>query len=136
VVSSSHLTVSPRYFFHATPSRIDSEEYDERVEEDEINVDNAEAGPSGFKVEDEEAKIKAEGVDPALADWFKIEDEEKKVIPSGKESDSETENDSDNADVANEESDGDGDDWFKVKATMDTSNSREDQPDVRLILSG
>ncbi|KAJ7634099.1 DNA ligase IV [Mycena polygramma] len=115
-----------KYFFHATSSRIESEDYDGGDDEDETKMDDAEAGSSTAKLEDDEdkteddeddvqPKVEAEEVDPLLADWFKIEKDEKKPIPSGRDSDSETENDSDNADVANEEPDDDLDDWLKIK---------------------
>ncbi|KAJ6591668.1 DNA ligase IV [Mycena vulgaris] len=129
-----------KYFFHATPSRLESEEYGEGEEEDEIKVDEPEAGPSGLKTEDREdviqPKIKAVDMDPSLADWFKVEDDEKKIIPDGRDSDSETENDSDNADVANEEVDDDLDDWFKVKPAVDAvepTDHFDDQPEEETV---
>ncbi|KAJ7504480.1 DNA ligase IV [Mycena galericulata] len=123
------------YFFHATPTRIESEDYGEGDNEDEIKMDDPEAGPSVVKPEDDEEKIqpeiKAEDVDPALADWFKVEEE--KIVPRGRESDSETENDSDNADVAKEEPEDDLDDWFKVKPATDETNPTDEQPDAEPV---
>jgi DNA ligase-4 len=127
-----------RYFFHATSSRIDSEEYDDGDDEDDTKMEDAEAGPSTSKTEHDEDVIqpKAEEVDPALADWFKVEEDEKKFIPGGIDDDSETENDSDNADVTKEEPDDDLDDWLKVKPASKPIESHEDQPDVSFILFG
>ncbi|KAJ7077844.1 DNA ligase IV [Mycena belliarum] len=109
-----------KYFFHATESRTNTEDFDEEENEDVIEVDEPEAGPSGTKTEDTaiQPKAEAEALDPALADWFKVEEEDMKLLPTVRDSDSETENDSDNADVANEEIDGDLDDWFKVKPAV------------------
>ncbi|KAF8216400.1 DNA ligase 4 [Mycena galopus ATCC 62051] len=121
-----------KYFFHATESRTDSEEYDEGDDEDET-MDDIEAGPSNtVKTENDEdvvqPKAEPEEVDPLLADWFKVEQEEK-VIPGAKEYDSEaTDDDSDNADVANEEPDNDLDDWFKVKPARDGPKPIKDEP--------
>ncbi|KAJ7876841.1 DNA ligase IV [Mycena leptocephala] len=127
-----------KYFFHATSSRIDSEEYDDGDDEDDTKMEDAEAGPSTSKTEHDEDVIqpKAEEVDPALADWFKVEEDEKKFIPGGIDDDSETENDSDNADVTKEEPDDDLDDWLKVKPASKPIESHEDQPDVSFILFG
>ncbi|KAJ7115869.1 DNA ligase 4 [Mycena epipterygia] len=128
-----------KYFFHATPSRIDSDDYDEGNddEDDETKMVDTEEGPSAMKNEDIiQPKIEAEDMDPALADWFKVDEDEKKVIPSGRDSDSETENDSDNADVANEEPDDDLDDWFKVKPAVDGPkpiDSHGEEPDEETI---
>ncbi|KAJ7672669.1 ATP dependent DNA ligase domain-containing protein [Mycena rosella] len=126
-----------KYFFHATPSRIDDGEYDDGEDDDDITVDGPEAGPSGVKIEDViQPKIEAEDMDPTLADWFKVEEDEKKVT-AGRDSDSETENDSDNADVANEEPDADLDDWFKVKPAADgaepTDDVQEDEPQEETV---
>ncbi|KAJ6581402.1 ATP dependent DNA ligase domain-containing protein [Mycena capillaripes] len=114
-----------KYFFHATSSRMESEDYDEGDDGDDVKMVDAEAGPSKTKIEDDEdteddeddaqPKVKAEEMDPLLADWFKVEEDDKKAVPSGGESDSETENDSDNADVAKEEPDDDLDDWLNIK---------------------
>ncbi|KAJ7760471.1 DNA ligase IV [Mycena metata] len=135
--------LNKKYFFHATESRIDSEEYDEGGDEDDTKMDVEEAGPSTVKPEedddatdddDDEAfqkpKVKAEEVDPLLADWFKVEEDEKKpTIPSGKYSDSETENDSDNADVANEPED-DMDDWLNLKPAPKAQPVEPDDDDM------
>ncbi|KAJ7733239.1 DNA ligase IV [Mycena maculata] len=139
-IAQGHLApLRKDYFFHATPSRIDSKEYGEEEDEDEVKMEDAEAGPSGTKAEDNEdviqPKMEAEDVDPALADWFKVEEDEK-VVPSGRDSDTDTENDSDNADVANEEPDNDLDDWLKVKPLVDASNPGdldEDQPEEETV---
>ncbi|KAJ7623294.1 DNA ligase 4 [Roridomyces roridus] len=121
-----------KYFFHATQVRIDDREYNEDEDEEmqlfkdeEMNVDqdekmnvDKEAGPSGSKFNDEEedrrqAQIKAEDLDPTIADWFKVDEDDKNEVVPIAPPDSDTENDSDNADVANE--DDDEDDWMQVK---------------------
>ncbi|KAJ7355365.1 DNA ligase IV [Mycena albidolilacea] len=119
-----------KYFFHATESRIESEEYGEGDDEDET-MDDAEAGPSTrtSKTEDSKEVVqpKAEPEeDPLLADWFKVEEDEK-VILDKKDYDSEaTDDDSDNADVANEEPDNDLDDWFKIKSARDDPEIKDE----------
>lgn len=94
-------------------------------------MDDAEAGPSTrtLKTEDNEEVVqpKAEPEeDPLLADWFKVEEDEK-VILDKKDYDSEaTDDDSDNADVANEEPDNDLDDWFKIKSARDDPETKDE----------
>ncbi|KAJ7449621.1 DNA ligase IV [Mycena latifolia] len=128
-----------KYFFHATPSRIDAEEYDEGEAEEELKVDEPEAGPNGMKTEDIDEdvikpKMEPEDIDPSLVDWFKVEEDEKKVISTGRDSDSETENDSDNADVAKDEVDDDLDDWFKVKPAAPAEDAEvQDQPEEETV---
>ncbi|KAJ7252709.1 DNA ligase 4 [Mycena haematopus] len=125
-----------KYFFHATESRIESEEYDEGDEDE--TMDGTEAGPSTstFKTEDVQPKAEPEEVGPLLAEWFKVEEDEK-VISREKEYDSDaTDDDSDNVDVANEESDNDLDDWLKIKPVREDHERTEipkDEP-VRYLL--
>ncbi|KAK6992215.1 DNA ligase [Favolaschia claudopus] len=108
-----------KYFFHATESRIETEDYGEGSDEDGT-MDDDEAGPSTLTakdeadVEDVKPKIEKEELDPLLADWLKVEDDDKPGL-GAKEYDSVTDDDSDNADVANEEPDNDMDDWLNIR---------------------
>lgn len=85
----------------------------------------------GSNQEQEEAvksdvETKTEELDPLLADWFKIDEKPNPLNPnSGNASDTETENDSDNADVAPEEGDLD-DDWFNVKPAISSDSYVDD----------
>ncbi|KAJ7155502.1 DNA ligase IV [Mycena crocata] len=132
-----------KYFFHATPSRMDADEYTEGDEvDDETKMEDTEAGPSTIRIKADQdiiqPKIEVEDIDPALADWFKVEKNEKKATP---DSDSETENDSDNADVADEEPEDDLDDWLKVKPRPDdfelvSSRENQDEETVEDVTMG
>ena len=61
--------------------------------------------------------ISAEPVDddPSLADWFKVDGEISEDVKPPPNSDTETEDDSDHADI-NPDAEELNDDWFKVKA--------------------
>ncbi|KAJ7281646.1 DNA ligase IV [Mycena rebaudengoi] len=115
-----------KYFFHATEARMESEEYGDEDEGD-ATMDDAVAGPSTAKKEEDhevlQPKVEPEDLDPTLAEWFKVEVDDKTVIPSGRDSDTESENDSDNADVTIEEQDDDLDDWLKVKPAVPDSGT-------------
>ena len=65
-----------------------------------------------------------EVMDPELADWFKVDEKTAAFPLAHEDDDSETEDDSDHADVAPDAADeADLDDWFKVKAMNEGSTS-------------
>ncbi|KAJ6621385.1 DNA ligase 4 [Mycena sp. CBHHK59/15] len=130
-----------KYFFHATQSRMDTEEYDDGDEEDQVKKENAGAGPSTIKDDHDEDMVEPkkedlEDMNPALADWFTVKEDDKKDIPNGGDSDTETENDSDNADVTDAEQDDDLDDWFNVKPALGNSGTTDlsdEEPKVGIM---
>jgi DNA ligase 4 len=107
-----------RYFFHASNSRIETDEY-MGDEDDDVPEANSSARPAemGSSIIKEEVDV---DMDPALADWFKVDD---KASPRGEDTkddvDSATDEDSDNADVAEDEEgerkEDDLDEWLRVK---------------------
>ncbi|KAH6915882.1 DNA ligase 4 [Coprinopsis sp. MPI-PUGE-AT-0042] len=130
-----------KYFFHATESRMDTDEYQEEAEDED------EAGPSGTgpvvneqapaapaddnsgTEDDEEQEPKVKEEDPDLDGWFKVDDRRSPTLSSADVADdSATENDSDNDDVKEEE-DPDLDDWFQVK-DADTKEANPPQTEV------
>lgn len=110
-----------RYFFHASNARVETDEY---IEHEAIrDEDPSEASSSRKPIETGSPVVKEEAdvdMDPALADWFKIDDKTSLKGEDNKSADdSATDEDSDNADVA-EDAEGkreedDLDEWFSVK---------------------
>lgn len=95
---------------------METDEYNEGTEDDDED-DVSVPGPSTTRSQSPVVAPKEEDadMDPVLADWLKIgttsaDDEDVKNEP-----DSATDEDSDNADVADEGEDPDLDDWFSVK---------------------
>ncbi|KAF8963440.1 DNA ligase 4 [Flammula alnicola] len=129
IEEGERLPMRKKYFFHATNSRMVTDDYDLGGEEDETTAAepaSAEASTSAKANEDADMtppekeivpKVEEdEAMDPALAEWFKVED--KRAGPSAEndvDEDSVTEADSENADVAEPEEEVDLDDWFEVK---------------------
>ncbi|KAL0953630.1 hypothetical protein HGRIS_004835 [Hohenbuehelia grisea] len=127
--------LTEKYFFFATPARTQTAEYLAGAREDSPMDEDSkapapEAGPSvtaDSETEDDDdenvPKPKEEPLeDSSLAEWFKVDD--KKTPSSNKHlpldnSDTETDEDSDNADVADDGGDGEtlGDEWLKIEAS-------------------
>ncbi|RXW22137.1 hypothetical protein EST38_g3713 [Candolleomyces aberdarensis] len=113
-----------KYFFHATDGRMNTDAYNDESDdgtEDEEEEAPRSAGPAPRALSDDDGKgvtPKVEETDEdngPLSEWFKVKKEDvEESIPRLFPEDSETENDSDNADVAEPE-EPDLDDWFKVK---------------------
>ncbi|KAJ8095205.1 DNA ligase (ATP) [Marasmius tenuissimus] len=125
-----------KYFFHATASRALADEYQDGTEEDEEDEQDTDTGPdptrpdaikdveSPVEEDDREAfevapKSKEMKMAPGLAQWLADDEAEEVMSDSAGQhpSDSETENDSDNDDVAGEQdvNEEDLDDWFAKK---------------------
>ncbi|TEB36658.1 DNA ligase 4 [Coprinellus micaceus] len=119
-----------KYFFHATDTRMDADEYeadDEPAREvrrndkdgdESVTEDESEGGkpsPSTSSVPKQEEKDDEELMSGPLAEWFKVEKDDAR--PAQVPEDSETENDSDNADNAGPEEgeEPDLEDWFSVQ---------------------
>lgn len=79
------------------------------------------------------AKVEEDESDPGLAEWLKIDEE--KTVPTYVDDDSETEADSDNADVVENAEDSGNimDDWFQVKTSDATSASGNQLEKVRIF---
>lgn len=113
-----------RYLFHASAARRETDEYNNE-EDDEVEVkdealetDTAPSVASGSRdAQEAEVKTKTEIADDAsLAEWFNVEPTPPTGSPNA--SDTETDDDSDNADVINADQgvadDLDMDDWLQV----------------------
>ncbi|KAJ3527652.1 hypothetical protein NMY22_g9703 [Coprinellus aureogranulatus] len=138
-----------KYFFHATESRMNTDEYeadedaveredgrgqsanngDDSVTEEESEEERV-AGPSTSSAAKKEETTKEEDNDEELlngplSEWFKVEKDDAK--PSLPPDDSETENDSDNVDVEAPEEGEEPDlsDWFSVR-----KDGEEDEPNT------
>lgn len=111
-----HQLIVSRYFFHASDARAETDEYNEDVEDDDED-DAPVPGPSTKRSQSPVVVPKEEEVDidPTLADWLKIDNTSADDEGVKHEPDSTTDEDSDNADVADEDEDHDLDDWFSVK---------------------
>lgn len=92
----------------------------------------SEAAPED-EPKDTEVQTKVEeldDIDPSLAEWFKIDKGARPEAGKENDSDSATDDDSDNADVAEADED-DLDDWFEVKpAAAPTTAVQEDLSQV------
>jgi DNA ligase-4 len=124
----STLIATFRYFFHATPHRTETEEYNLEDEDEEADAPMADADDVGFKVPDvpEDKDKEPEGAEQpdigsALADWFKVEQDETPSVRIHENSDTETEDDSDHDDLPPDEGDDEspdvasGSDFEKVR---------------------
>ncbi|RDB23717.1 DNA ligase 4 [Hypsizygus marmoreus] len=105
-----------KYFFHPSRARAETDEYNGGEASEEEDASAPVASTSNLSqspvppVKEEEPEVE---MDPALADWFNIDTSHEQDIKN--EPESATDNDSDNADVADEDQDVDLDDWFSVK---------------------
>ncbi|KAG5647455.1 hypothetical protein DXG03_009386 [Asterophora parasitica] len=126
VALGAQAPLSKKSFFHASNARQATDEYNEDEGTEDDNDEAAQEtpkskSPAPAAVKEEQPD---EEVDPALAEWFKVDkiaDAAEDVKP---EPGSETDADSDNADVADE--DDDLDDWFKIKEPSADQTKGED----------
>ncbi|KAI3619578.1 dna ligase iv [Moniliophthora roreri] len=137
--------LSKRYFFHATASREDTDEYQREEDEEQPSIADEETSHPVDLTEGEDSKMsdnkpdlrtRDQGraseiapsngtkLDPRLAAWLKPEDDshdatEKSSAGAADASETESEYDSDNADVtedAEQVKEEDLDDWFSTRA--------------------
>ncbi|KAJ3889259.1 DNA ligase 4 [Lentinula edodes] len=117
-----------KYFIDASKSGVETDRYkaDEPVQDDQ-DEDMTEGDESSSAVVRAETEVRSQTAateikeeyeqDEKHADWFHLDITDGQDLEVGKESDSETEDDSDNADVASEEiADDNVDDWDKLDA--------------------
>ncbi|KZT10103.1 DNA ligase 4 [Laetiporus sulphureus 93-53] len=121
------VPMKKKYFFYATPGRTQNEEYnmEDESEEEEVPCGSSEvASEMTPEQQSEKGKAEEEKLDPTTAEWFHVE-----AAPSRSEASSETEieteADSDNEDVHDEEQDVD-EDWVDVEPS-DVSASQSVQ---------
>ncbi|KAJ3571822.1 hypothetical protein NP233_g3508 [Leucocoprinus birnbaumii] len=123
-----------KYFFHATPERMNEEDYEEGGDEEEDIGDVAEENAESTPLQPREGTPQRDlldDVDPALADWFKVgraSSTLESAASAGKdESETESDHDSENADVAKESED----EWERVKKE-EVEDESEDVQDVKM----
>ncbi|KJA23601.1 hypothetical protein HYPSUDRAFT_66273 [Hypholoma sublateritium FD-334 SS-4] len=118
------LPMTENYFFHATHNRTEADDYFARDGDDmspprALSADAEKDDDDDDMVAPAAPDVKEEEEDPALAEWFKVDDAQVPDTPRWREDaddddGSATEDDSDNADVAQDpEHDGE-DDWMLV----------------------
>ncbi|KAF9563995.1 ATP-dependent DNA ligase [Agrocybe pediades] len=129
IARGTRLPMKKKYFFFASETSTNSEDYDLDTDEDDGPTEDhvSESGPSSKVMDteetasvtedEEEAEPKAEEAevdDPAMAEWFQVDD--MKTLPvNEQDEDSVTEADSDNDDVAEVDNEETGlDDWLQV----------------------
>jgi len=118
------VPLSKKYFFHATPHRKETEEYNLDDEDEEADAPMADVG---FKVPDvledkEPEDAEQPDIKSALADWFKVEQDETPSVRVHENSDTETEDDSDHDGLAPEEGD---DGWLKIKPSPNVASGSD-----------
>lgn len=132
------VPLSKKYFFHATPHRTETEEYNLEDEDEEADAPMADADDVGFKVPDvpEDKDKEPEGAEQpdigsALADWFKVEQDETPSVRIHENSDTETEDDSDHDDLPPDEGDDESPDVASgsdfEKRTADSQDKSKDE---------
>ena len=116
------------------------EEYEEdddtEDEEPEQPSTSAATRLSSSQQEEDDDKTEDEDEDPELSEWFKIEEKTSRSGIQRPVSDSETEADSDNEDVNEEDAhpeEDDGDDWVDVKPAESSNSSLVDVASVCLF---
>lgn len=105
-----------KYFFHASPARIEDGEYDLSESEDESAIS------SNLKDEDEVARVletsKASGpeLESEHSEWFKVEPGNPRISGDIDDSETEEDNGSDNHDFEEPDTveDDDSDEWFTI----------------------
>jgi DNA ligase-4 len=116
--------ISFRYFFHATAERALTDEYNSGLSDDDEAMDTDKPGQSTSSIDQSnpdsgEVQPKTEEpdeMDPSLAEWLKVDGKtESTEISMKNDSDTETDADSDNADVVVGDETDDLDDWLKVE---------------------
>ncbi|KDQ61444.1 hypothetical protein JAAARDRAFT_30880 [Jaapia argillacea MUCL 33604] len=114
VAAGELMPFKKRYFFFATPDRVETDEYNEDEDEDaEVSEMDVEEDREEVPPEPKPKSEEPEETDPSLADWFKVDEKEIRKAPAQIDSETESDNDSDNGDVNQQEDD----DWFAIKPT-------------------
>jgi DNA ligase-4 len=113
------ISTAKRYFFYASLARQATDDYNLEDEENEHEATPADLDDDAVMVPVEEKsitpKIEQDEIDPAMVEWLKIDDT-KSAAPIYVNDDSETEADSDNADVAEPGEDAvELDEWLQVQ---------------------
>lgn len=109
------VPLKKRYFFHATLARQESNDYHELdTDEDQEMTDGTVEEDTSLKIpitsEGFEPKLEeTKNTDPELADWFQVD--AKPAVPEDSETEDESDADSNNNDVKEEDVD---DEWFQV----------------------
>jgi hypothetical protein len=124
------LIASQRYFFYATLTSQSTDDYNLEDEEGERELSHTTLDDDTVMVPVDEEKVvtpevERDEIDAALAEWLKV-DEKKPAAPTYVNDDSETEADSDNADVTEDAVD---DDWFQVKRPDDVASETSKLPE-------
>ncbi|GLB41800.1 putative DNA ligase [Lyophyllum shimeji] len=125
---------SKKYFFHASNARLETDEYNENEGTDDEETACALLPAVHVKPEFPPSAIpppvvkeeRPEEMDPALAEWFKIDRAAREEEDVKKDPDTATDEDSDNADVAEDDEDVDLDEWFSVKKPSMEQESAEE----------
>ncbi|KAF8074989.1 DNA ligase IV [Lyophyllum atratum] len=132
-IELGHLApFSRRYFFQASKARLETDEYNEESDTEDEETAFVLAPAMRVKPQSPTPAMKDEqaddDMDPALADWLKIDHGYQGGEDIKNEPESATDEDSDNADVADDDEDVDLDDWFSVKkSSAERDNTEEPQ---------
>ncbi|OAX43215.1 DNA ligase 4 [Rhizopogon vinicolor AM-OR11-026] len=128
------VPLKKKYFFHATAERQESANYQMDSDEDQEMTDGAVEEDASLKVpitpEAIDPKVEeAADIDPELADWFNVD--AKPAAPDDSETEAESDVDSNNDDVKEEDLD---DEWFRVPEVPRSSGteSLDDDPSTTL----
>ena len=117
-----------KYFFHATLSRMEDEEYDLTDSEGE-SAPRAPTTSSSLKDEDEvfralamsEASVSE--LESENSEWFKVEPDDSKIPRKVDDSETEEDNDSDNHDLNEPDTiEDDDDEWFSIPRESQVKN--------------
>ncbi|KAG1735545.1 ATP dependent DNA ligase domain-containing protein [Suillus lakei] len=108
------VPLKKKYFFHATPARQESDDYHQMdADEDQEMTDRIVEEDANLKIPttpEGKPKLKeAEDIDPELTDWFQVD--AKPAVPEDSETEAESDADSNNDDVKEEDVD---DEWLQV----------------------
>lgn len=119
-----------RYFFHATTERQESADYQQMDSgEDQEMTDGTAKENASLKIpttqEGIEPKVE-EDIDPELADWFTVD--ANPTVPEDSETEAESDADSNNDDVKEEDL---ADEWFQVPGVPHDSGTESLHDDVR-----
>lgn len=109
-----------KYFFHASPVRMEDEEYELSDYEEESMPRRS---PTSTNIKDEDEVVRALAMSRASeselesehSGWFKVETQDLKIPGSADDSETEEDNDSDNHDLKGSDAvESDDDDWFPI----------------------
>lgn len=123
------IPLRKKYFFHASPARMEDEEYDLSDSEDESAL-RASTISTSVKDGDEVAKIlemsRVSESEPESehSEWFEVEYRDLKIPGRVNDSETEEDNDSDNHDLEEHEKveDDDNDEWFTIPKETQVKN--------------